>query len=263
MRNRDAIEGIAGYSSETKDRSAETELLLGRLRHMVRSAEIPPEEFFSSGQYESFEKFDDLLIKLSNLAFHAVIEKDFTEALDIGRQALEISGISAANNISMQSPDDVVALTEGINWAAKTISYSFYSLKPTMLVAASQTEGVFFGYGDDGAYYLGTPTIGVASFHDPGDEVGYIITHCLKQTIPEWEYPWSGVSRQDDAFNILDDLSSGRKLVEHYADVTSPEEMKKARDTYMKNNFHDRLVKIGELLSHKENNPSVNKRTSL
>ncbi len=241
---------------KNNERDAKTEKLFGELKQLIGTYKNP-EEFYSSGQYENLRKFEDALIQLGDLASQAVREKNFDEALDIGRRALEISGIEGAKHVGVHNPDDVIALTEAINWAAKTISYGFYSLKSAMIIAASQTGGVSFGYGDDGAYYLMSPGIGAASFHDPGDEVGYTITHILKQPISSWEYAWSEVSRQEDAFRILEDLSSGRSLAKIYADMTSPEDIKNARDAYMTDNFHERLTTIGELFNYKQEKRKV------
>jgi len=236
--------------SESEMESIEREKLFGELAQLIENCG-GPEAFFSSGQYESIGRFEDIVAKISGLAFRAVIKEDFSETIDIGRQLLEVSGITAAKSASTQSPNGAIALAEAINWGAKSISYAFYSLKPAMIVAASQIGGVFFGYGDDGAYYLGSPTIGVASFHDPGDEVGYILGHYLKKDIPEWEYEWSGVSRQESAFELLNDLNSGQGLAKAYANSTSPEEMVEVRDKYMENNFRERLHVLDDLLKHR------------
>src|SRR3989344_3118460 len=104
----------------------ETEKLLGALRGQIADCNSP-EEFFSSGRYEKLGEFEDLVLKLSNVAFRAIKDHEFSEAIDIGRQALEISGVTGAKNVSVQSPDGAIALAEATNWAAKTISYSFYS----------------------------------------------------------------------------------------------------------------------------------------
>lgn len=245
MKNFDTFEQIKDYESE----HAESEKIIAGLKKLIEShggAEV----FFSSSQYES-DDFENYLSKLSNTALELIKEKKFAEVLEIGQKALEASGIESAMNVNPESPDGAVALTEAINWAAKTISYHFYDLKPKLIVAAAQIPGVHFGYGDDSTYSLGSPTIGTASFHDPGDEVGYILSEHLNKDIPQWEYEWSGVSRQESAFEILEDLSSGRGLVEVYANTTSPEPIRIAREKYMRKNFHDRLATLGELFEHK------------
>lgn len=223
--------------------------LYTKIQRMVTKAG-GPEKFFLSldNEYEPENVLREVLVDVSKLALEALEKGEFSEVVEMGRQALEVSGIVAARHVSTQSPDGVIAVAEAINWAAKSISYTFYILKSIIIVAASQVDGVSFGRGKDGAYYLSTPTIGVASFHDPGDEVGSMFTKYLGKEIPLWEHKWSGVPRQHDAFNLLEDLNSRRGLVEAYAEVTSPVEIKNARDTYMKQNLHDRLIAIGEIL---------------
>lgn len=228
------------------EESRKKEKLFDALKELIASCGSP-EEFFSVGRFES-NKFEEIILALRLHALDALKKRDPSEAVEIGRQVLEISGVSAARNVSTQSPNGAIALAEAINWGAKNFSYSFYSLKPAMIVAASETEGVFFGYGEGDAYYLGSPGIGVASFHDPDDEVGYIITEVLKKNIPEWEYPWSGISRQEDSFKILESLVSGNELVGRYADLTLPEDIRKARRKYMGDNFNSRLVALGDML---------------
>lgn len=231
-------------------REKETKKLLSDLANLISNSG-GPEEFFVVEQYESLGQFEKIVAQLAQLAFEAILDKKFDEVISISQQTLELSGITVAKNVSAQSPNAVIALAEAINWAAKVISYTFYSLKPLMIVAASQTPGVFFGYNDDGTYSLGSPTIGIASFHDPSDEVGHILINLFKQEIPEWEFAWSGISRREDAFKILEDLSSGKGLVKTYSDLTSPEELKKAREKYLEGNFHDRLITLGELFKSK------------
>ncbi len=207
-----------------------------------------PEEFYSSARYESAGELEQLLRELAALSMEAIKEGEFDMALDIGRQALEASGIEGARTASVQSPDGMVAIAEATNWAAKVISYGFYGLKPAMIVAAAQDPGVYFGIGDDGAYYLGSPTIGMASFHDPNDEIGYIMVNHLKQRVPRWEYPWSGISRQEDSFVILKDLGANRELADKYAEATLPEDLKMIRQNHMEESFHNRLEILGNLL---------------
>lgn len=235
--------------SEIEDKFIEKNKLFNELKELFEGLEEPANLFYF-GLYESMMKYDDIIIKLSNLAYKEILDENPSEAIDIGRKVLEISGIDSAKNISIQSPNGAVALAEAINWGAKSMSYSLYSLKPMMIVATSMTDGVFFGYGEDGTYSLGSPTIGIASFHDPEDEVGRILINDLGKSVPKWEHEWSGVSRQEDAFILLEDLNSGKGLVKTYGNITLPEEIKKVRDKYMKKNFRNRLTTIAKLLKN-------------
>ena len=107
--------------------------------------------------------------------------------------------------------------------------------------------GVHFGIGKDNAYYLGTENIGVASFHDPGDEIGYLCDY-TGTTVPQWSHEWSGVERQSSAFDILEALSKNNGLSQEYAQATSPEEFNQIREKYLQDNFRKRLTTLGEII---------------
>lgn len=267
MRNFNKIEAIKESQEEGWEKE-EDEKIFTEIEKLISNSQTP-ENFFATERYESsnFGKFESLITGLSKVAYESLEKRDFNKVIEIGRKALEVSGVEGAKSAGTQSPDDVIALTEAVNWAAKVISASFYSLKPPMIAAASKIDGVHFGYRDDDtthdniniAYYLGSPTIGVASFHDPWDGLNYIMTDILGEKIPEWEYPFSEVYRESSAFKILEDLNSGGELVELYAHTTSPKEIREARDKYMAKNFYDRLDALGKLLEKDEQSEDIDK----
>jgi hypothetical protein len=171
--------------------------------------------------------------ELRRFAYESFSQKDYAGVIDIGRQALEAYGVEGAETASVHSPTAAVAIAEAVNCAAKEMSFYFYKLKPLLIVSAWKL-GAEFGVGaNDNAYYLGTHTIGVASFHDPGDEIGHLVLNVLKERIPVWEDGWSGVSRHEDALLILRDLDLGEGLVNLYAETTSTEDMRRARKAYI------------------------------
>jgi len=196
---------------------------------------------------ELYCKFENIISELRHLTIEAITNGEFAEVIDIGRQVLKEIGVKESEDISTESPDDAIAVAEAINLSAKVISPAYYDLKPSMIVAASEI-GASFGIGEDDAYYLSSPTIGTASFHDSYDEVGNIIVNLLGKEIPKWDHPWSGVERQDDAFNIIADLNNGRTLAEQYANTTSPQKVKEARDKYMNSRRKSAVVKMGDFL---------------
>lgn len=99
-------------------------------------------------------------------------------------------------------------------------------------------------------YYLSDPIIGTASFHDPDGEVKKLIGKYLKEEIPKWPYKWSGVIRQDDAFNILESLSGNGMLAESYALQTLPNDVKTLRKKWMRNRPGKAArTKLGEIFS--------------
>ena len=159
-------------------------------------------------------------------------------------------GIEGTEKVSVQTPSSAIVLTEAINLAAKEYDSKCYWLKPAMIVA-SWKLGADFGIGEDNAYYLGTPTVGVASFHDPGDEVGYLVLKVIKEQIPVWGSPWSGLIRQDDAYEILKDFYAENSLVEQYAEATSTEEMQVIREKYFNTKRTATALEISKLMSDK------------
>jgi hypothetical protein len=172
--------------------------------------------------------------------------KEWSSVINVAIKTLKMFGIEGVDKLSPSSVDASIAVTEAINLSAKLINYNFYELKPATIVAAWK-NGANFGLGDDDAYYLSSPTIGAASFHDPDDEVGFMILDVLEEKIPEWDYGWSGVYRQDDAYNILRSLSSDGSLAHEYSQITYPDEMAKVRDKYMKNKKEKISLKISEV----------------
>lgn len=100
-----------------------------------------------------------------------------------------------------------VLVAEAVNLAAKCIDPEFYTLKPAIFVEAARRgkdDGVTVYYREeDGTWNLYHPAAGVVSFHDPGDEIPRLIGDAQAVTFSPQPYPWSGVFRQDSAFDIL------------------------------------------------------------
>lgn len=241
---REQIEtGIDDY--EAKKESWRT--LIDSIRERVYRTGNPEDFYTEERSPEDFHFLEEKIFEANRAAEQAFWQRDFDEVIRIGKALLEACGIKEAKNASPASPSHAVALSEAVNWASKTISYEFYGLKPLIIVSTAQIGGVHFGIGEDNAYYLGTESIGMASFHDPNDEIGYLC-NSLGLTVPQWEHKWSGVERQSSAFSILSDLSNNTGIAEEYAHATSPEEFREIRQKYLKGAFNQRLTTIGEII---------------
>ncbi len=224
------------------------EKLLYKLwRCIERESESPEASYFLDG-YENRDRFEVVVRDLSIAAREAFEQRDFADVIDIGRGLLEAIGVDGARTVSTQNAGAAIAVAEAINLSAKTFSPDIYHLKPLMVVAAWKL-GADFGLGEDDAYYLGTDSVGVASFHDPWGEIGDLVVNVLGEKPPVWEHPWSGVIRQDEARDILNDLSSGGALVKKYVDNTSTEEMRRIRKKYMVDQHHIAKAKMAEMLA--------------
>lgn len=88
-----------------------------------------------------------------------------------------------------------VLIAEALNWAAKTKNGDLYRLKAKVIDFVSTLPGVESGWTEDGeTFALFHPDVGTCHFHDPYDEI---------ESGGEWDYPWTGVRRQELAFKIL------------------------------------------------------------
>ena len=169
---------------------------------------------------------EQIVIDINSLIYISFKEGEFEQIVELGRRLLGLCGVREAELVSSSTPAGAVAIAGASNLAAKTINPAiFYTLKPALIVAAWKL-GAEFGLGDDGAYYLSEPITGTESFHNPDGEIEYYVKKILHEKVPVWEHPWSGVPRQDEAFDILDSLSNGAKLASEYAETTLPSDMK-------------------------------------
>ena len=164
---------------------------------------------------ESLEKEE----KLQEIIYSILEEEGYDEIIGIGKKALsfygEEYGIDDIEDSDESKTENAVLLTEAINWGAKTINESFYKLKPAMIISAWK-KGAILGVEEEPnrwpIYYLHGKNVGVASFHDPNEEVSYINDHLnkkrnLKMEIPNWTHGWSGIPRQNEAFNLIRAMS--------------------------------------------------------
>ncbi|HAR79960.1 MAG TPA: hypothetical protein DCR21_03930 [Succinivibrionaceae bacterium] len=115
----------------------------------------------------------------------------------------------------------LILAAEAANWAAKTISYAFYTAK-ACLIEQAMRAGVLSWvtpdeYGNN-VVFLYEDGVGAASFHDPYGDVKLEGSRFNADI----HYPWSGVTRQDQAFELLQDPC----LLKEIAEATTPAELR-------------------------------------
>lgn len=122
-------------------------------------------------------------------------------ALQCAADALLEAGVDLGNCQWWRLPDAIL-ITEAVNWAAKVIDWSFYDLKPDCIRECVElgAEGGWRGE----IFYLYHHAVGVASFHDPYGQIDIGALY--------WPWEWSGVTRQDAAFELLTDLRLRRQM---------------------------------------------------
>jgi hypothetical protein len=133
--------------------------------------------------------------------------EEFKEIMQFGKKVLsEFVDFKDVEKLNIENSGDNILITEAINFAAKVNTGSFYMLKPAMIVASAK-NGAKIGIDyDDGwdIYYLFDEKVGVASFHDPNGEVNNLLKYMNGNTkIKKWLFGWSGVYRQDMAFDLI------------------------------------------------------------
>lgn len=120
---------------------------------------------------------------------------DDTPALQRAAAALADAGIDLGGRCWWRV-EDAILIAEAVNLAAKVIDPEFYALKPDCVRECVEmgADGGWRG----GIFYLYHPSVGVASFHDPFDQIEV-------EGSTGWPFEWSGVYRQEQAFDLLVD----------------------------------------------------------
>jgi len=108
-------------------------------------------------------------------------------------------------------PPGAVLVAEAVNLAAKVVSPGFYDFKAACFEWAAEQRGVISGWGDDGAFYLYHPEVGVVCAHDPYGEI---------RAVGYWPHPWHGIQRQTYAFKQLTD----HELLAYFREATQPQD---------------------------------------
>lgn len=165
-----------------------------------------------------FQKFQEALEGL-------LLSGRYEEVLRLAKNILTHNGLDIAKEVPVGLSESSVLIAEAVNLGAKVIDYDLYRIKPAVIVSAWK-NGAQFGFNKgDGTYTLFHPSVGAASFHDPSEEIRYIIEDLLGEKIPEWPHEWSGIYRQDEAFDLLKDFFERKGLLENMAQRTTPPEL--------------------------------------
>ena len=158
-----------------------------------------------------------IFISISNL----VENKNFGVIKEISKKMLYENNIRAVEKLDINKPGDVILLTEAVNWAAKVINESFYILKPAMIISAWESGAILgiekFENGRWPIYYLAHQDVGISSFHDPAWEV-YKLAEKIgwEKKIEDWKYGWSGIDRQNQAFEIISAYQENSSEAKNY-----------------------------------------------
>lgn len=135
-------------------------------------------------------------------------------ALEEAGKKLGEHGITLGEGYHSVSPGaGNILIAEAVNWAAKSLDYGFYELKPYVIAAAARDgagRGVYVQKSEDEdgqiVWDLYHPEVGVASFHDPYGEVETLVNGMETEVdFTPRPFPWSGVERQSEAFRMLAD----------------------------------------------------------
>lgn len=112
--------------------------------------------------------------------------------VSIAEEWLREDGVAIGKTLPFQARAVLVA--EAVNWAAKVINPEYYNIKPLVIDEVAGMPEVLSGWGEDDCFYLFHQEVGTASFHDPNGDIA---------TQGSWDFPWSGVGRQEFVFDLL------------------------------------------------------------
>ncbi len=182
---------------------------------------------------ELTERFIDLLNgRISDEDFKYALFKLIKEVKEAGNwEQIILCARDVINNrlieygydisgIDCRSASGAILVAESCNRMAKVFSYSFYALKPVLMYAACKL-GAVMGIGEDDAIYLYDKGVGVASFHDLGGDFVSMWKHFEGKPCPTWDYPWSGVIRQNEALQLAHDYSQHGEQSQHVESMSN------------------------------------------
>ncbi len=154
--------------------------------------------------------------KINSLIKEFLEKENFEEIFNVSKEILneyvDDHGMERILDLDTTKNENAVLLTEAVNWAAKEIDDLFYELKPSLIISSWKSGAILGVVEEDGRwpiYYLQAENVGVASFHDPNYEVEELNELLNKKEehggnkIPNWTHGWSGVKRQNEAFELI------------------------------------------------------------
>ncbi len=202
-------EGIEDYFEEKQNKNINEEMYSNESFYCERSAEGLTQAFSSFVEdYEQYNEnnYEKISIEIEEAIKDMLLMGKFTEIIEFGKNILaEFSEANYLDKLDEKKSGDAILITEAINLSAKISSGAFYMAKPAMIVASAKI-GAKIGVENHGGmslYYLFDRETGVASFHDPGDGVAKLLDWIGVDKIENWEFEWSGVYRQDLAYNMI------------------------------------------------------------
>lgn len=175
----------------------------------------------TENELKSIEKYfnsntDDLSIwEEATLAINNLIKEDKTSLLlTFSKYLIQYyinkhykdnkDKITTVTNVDENDPAGAILIAEMCNLSAKIFDCKFYLLKHYLIFCAVRS-GAYIGYNsNEGVFNLYDKRVGVASFHDPNDELKDILSS-NGYYFSEWKLPWSGVTRLEEAFVLAND----------------------------------------------------------
>ncbi len=154
-----------------------------------------------------FECFDYLNSEFQKIIIEKIIEGDFEGVVRLGQDLLlEFADMKEIEKLDNKDSGDSILITEAVNYSAKTITGAFYMVKPALIIASAK-NGAKIGVEDDDGWDLYTlfdEKVGTSSYHDPNGEVRQLIKQLPENIeIKQWSLGWSGLRRQDMAFQLI------------------------------------------------------------
>ncbi len=154
-----------------------------------------------------FECFDYLNREFRKIIIEKMIEGDFAGIVRFGQDLLlEFTNMKEIEKLDSKDSGDSILITEAVNYSAKIITGAFYMIKPALIIASAK-NGAKIGVEDDDGWDLYTlfdEKVGTSSYHDPNDEVRQLIKQLPENIeIKQWFLGWSGLRRQDMAFQLI------------------------------------------------------------
>ena len=147
-------------------------------------------------EYGDYTKWDDNLY--NDRGYYKIIEEIISSTI-----FEKVKSLLHRNKVKIEIDkyslgSQYILVAEACNWAAKTINYDFYNYKEDLLLEMIKVIGndeIVYGM-RNGVFYVANSEVGCASFHVFWD-------YDVDEQIPEWPFKWSGLIRQNYAFELL------------------------------------------------------------
>ena len=153
------------------------------------------------------ECFDYLNREFRKIIIEKMIEGDFAGIVRFGQDLLlEFTNMKEIEKLDNKNSGDSILITEAVNYSAKIMTGAFYMIKHALIIASAK-NGAKIGVEDDDGWDLYTlfdEKVGTSSYHDPNSEVRRLIKQLPENIeIKPWSFEWSGLRRQNMAFQLI------------------------------------------------------------